>query len=70
MTRDEFLHKYHNYQTKDKYEAITEAKKVNDIGIDDGIAVPVLFPNLGYCLMLLMAALELKKIGLPIEVIL
>lgn len=68
MTRDEFLHKYHEYQTQSKESAIAEANRVNEIGIEDSIAVVVEFPGYGFCLMLDCAADACLKMEIPIEV--
>jgi len=68
MKRDEFLHKYHYYQTKNMDKAVAEAEEINALGIEDDVAVAVMFPSLGYCLMLASAAEHLKELEIPVEV--
>jgi hypothetical protein len=56
MTKDEFQRQYHYYQTHDEKEAKAEARRVNEEGIDNDIAVAVKLGDLGWCLMLKTAA--------------
>lgn len=61
MRRDEFIKRYHDYNSQPKTVATTEALLVNAEGILDDQAVVVHFGNLGYGLMLRSAAEYLFK---------
>lgn len=52
MTKDDFLHLYYDWITQDESAAEREAACVNDLGIDDGAAVAVEMPGVGWSLML------------------
>jgi hypothetical protein len=63
MTEDQFLRKYHDYQTQDRNEALLEAMKVNKEA--SGFTVePVELQGLGFCLMLSKAKKFLQDTGI------
>lgn len=62
MTQDEFIKKYHEYQTWRLDEANEECTKVNRLLEKPHEVVVQKFPNLGYCLMLKTASDFIKEL--------
>ncbi len=64
MTAEHFQRRYQNYGTRDFAAAMLECDKANAEGIDGHIAVVVEFDYLGFCLMLNVAAEEIRHLGI------
>ena len=64
MTASEFQRRYQEYRTFDLAVAIAECERANLEGIDKHTAVVVEFDGLGYCLMLNVAAEEIRCLGI------
>lgn len=63
MTKDQFMHKYAAYMTRDDVAAKLEAEKVNAAGLEGGPCVAVQFGDL-WCLMLKSAHEFTKELGI------
>ena len=61
MTQAEFQRKYHDFSTQDQAEAEAEAEKVNEMVGRSFTVVAVELPPFGWCLILKMAADELRE---------
>ncbi len=64
MKQDEFLRRYHFYRTGSQEEAVAEAIKANEEGIDGNAAVPIKFGELGWGLMLMTAYQTAVSMGI------
>lgn len=64
MIQAEFLKKYHYFRSESEEIAREEAKRANEIGIENDEAVAVHFGRLGWGLMLRSAAEYAIKIGI------
>lgn len=61
MTKKEFLSAYHNYIAADINSAMKESDKVNKLAIGFKVE-PVVFPDVGICLMLTDAKNFIKNL--------
>lgn len=63
LTQEQFLARYHHYQTQNPREALEEAVKANEQGIVGNEAVAVSFGTVGYGLMLRKAFNAIAPLG-------